>query len=95
MDIRWDLASLPRWVDGSVWQMLPLSYLMDSESPWWAISLFLFFFGGGAGVPHVMWNPSSPTRDRTHASALESQSPSPWTTRAVPFLSLLQTPYMF
>ena len=54
-----------------------------------------FFFGGGAGVPHVMWNPSSPTRDRTHASALESQSPSPWTTRAVPFLSLLQTPYMF
>lgn len=28
------------WVDGSVLQMLPLSYLVDSESPWWVISLF-------------------------------------------------------
>ena len=48
--------------------------LTDSESPWWAISLFLCFF---LSVPHSMRNPSSLTRDQTHAPCFrisESQS---------------------
>ena len=31
-----------------------------------------FFWGGGGGARRGLWDPSSPTRDRTHALGIES-----------------------
>ena len=45
------------------------------------ISIFYFFF---FAMPLSMQDPSSPTRDQTHAPALGAQTLNPWITREVP-----------
>ena len=48
------------------------------------MKLFLFFFFFLLAAPHGMWDLSSPTRDQTHAPAMEAQHLNHWTAREVP-----------
>ena len=43
--------------------------------------LFMFYF---LAMPHALWDLSSPTKDGTHASALEVHSLNHWIARQVP-----------